>query len=63
MADMSELTSDNIYEDKVSKTEQLLLEAGYEGTIFLQVHLMTMHFLESLLMIEQYTITRKWLNL
>ena len=34
MADMSELTSDNIYEDKVSKTEQLLLEAGYEGTIF-----------------------------
>lgn len=32
MADMSELTSDNIYEDKVSKTEQLLLEAGYEGT-------------------------------
>lgn len=34
MADMPELMSDNIYKDKVSKTEQLLLEAGYEGTIF-----------------------------
>lgn len=32
MEDIPELTSDN--EDKVSKTERLLLEAGYEGTIF-----------------------------
>lgn len=29
-----EAHADNIYEDKVSKTERLLLEAGYEGTIF-----------------------------
>lgn len=34
MADMPELMSDNIYKDQVSKTERLLLEAGYEGTIF-----------------------------
>lgn len=34
MADMSELTSDNMYKDHASKTERLLLEAGYEGTIF-----------------------------
>lgn len=29
-----EVHADNIYEDQISKTEQLLLEAGYEGTIF-----------------------------
>lgn len=29
-----EAHADNIYEDQISKTEQLLLEAGYEGTIF-----------------------------
>lgn len=29
-----EAHADNIYEDQVSKTERLLLEAGYEGTIF-----------------------------
>lgn len=29
-----ETHADNIYEDQVSKTERLLLEAGYEGTIF-----------------------------
>lgn len=34
MADMLELTSDNMYKDHASKTERLLLEAGYEGTIF-----------------------------
>lgn len=34
MANMLELTSDNTYEDKASKTERLLLDAGYEGTIF-----------------------------
>lgn len=63
MVDMSELTSDNIYEDQASKTERLLLEAGYEGRYFLQIHLMKMHFLVFLLMIEQYMITKKWLNL
>ena len=29
-----EVHADNIYEDQISKIEQLLLEAGYEGTIF-----------------------------
>lgn len=58
-----EAHADNIYEDhqasKKTKTERLLLEAGYEGTIFLQIHLMKMRFLVFLLMIEQYMITKK----
>lgn len=29
-----EAHADNIYEDQISRTERLLLEAGYEGTIF-----------------------------
>lgn len=57
-----EAHADNIYEDQISRTERLLLEAGYEGTIFLQIHLMKMRFLVFLLMIEQYMITKKWLN-
>lgn len=58
-----EAHADNIYEDQVSKTERLLLEAGYEERYFLQIHLMKMRFLVFLLMIEQYMITKKWLNL
>lgn len=58
-----EAHADNIYEDQVSKTERLLLEAGYKGRYSLQIHLMKMHFLVFLLMIEQYMITKKWLNL
>lgn len=63
MANMLELTSDNTYEDKASKTERLLLEAGTRERYFLQIHLMKMRFLVFLLMIEQYMITKKWLNL
>ena len=58
-----EAHADNIYEDQISKTERCCWRLGTRGQYFLQIHLMKMHFLVSLLMIEQYTITRKWLNL
>lgn len=47
-----EAHADNIYEDQDTRERY-----------FLQIHLMKMRFLVFLLMIEQYMITKKWLNL